>query len=71
MMQQYQWLEIWVDSHGLDYFLLAKCRPDDSIELYDLNQNCRQIKVFSTYAELTLWMLDEEYDLITGRTPFD
>jgi len=66
-MKRPKWIEVWIDSSSGEYVLLLRGFEDGRMEVVDPQEQYRVIEAFNDYADATLWMNEDEYDLVEGR----
>lgn len=66
------WFEIWWDYSSRPPYLLilsGGCKPD-CFEIFD-PQEKRRVHGTSTYQEAVLWLTEDEFTRVEGRTSLD
>ncbi|MBH8562743.1 hypothetical protein I8748_11220 [Nostoc sp. CENA67] len=64
----WEFTEVWIDPMlSPPYILLLLCDSEENCQIYDPAQGYKVIFSSQSYETAKLWLLEDEYEPITGR----
>ncbi|NEP83035.1 MAG: hypothetical protein F6K39_35790 [Okeania sp. SIO3B3] len=65
---EWEFAEIWVDPYlSPPYILMLVKDHSGKFSIYNLAESYRTIFAGDTYEEAKMWLLEDEYERVTGR----
>jgi hypothetical protein len=62
-----EWFEVWVDGQRPPWVLIVQSSAD-GIVVFDPQEERRQVFAASDYETVFYWLLEDEFELVKGRT---
>lgn len=71
-MAHEKWLEVWADLTDPPYLLLVQPGPDgEGVVVMDIKEDFKVVYRGQTYEDVRWWLLEDEYEMVRGRTPVE
>ena len=74
MKMIHDWYEIWVEEQSDSFYFLLVCpeaSKSERIVIIDPKENYQIIQNMPDYKTATLWLLEDEFELVRGRMEYE
>lgn len=65
------WIEVWLDDTLDPPYILVVREAESGVEVLDPLEANRVVFASSDYEDVRLWLLEDEYEMVRGRTPIE